>query len=225
MPTFTTSFTPPPPVSGLTLEADIEASAVKLTWDASGVAQVDFGGFRVYRSRDGGASFELLALLPLVDDVAYDDYAAPLNVPLTYRLTQSNLDFESDPVEASTELDSTAWHIVVPGDLSLTFPLTKLRGADLTARKVQDVFEPIGRPGKLVIGDVVQAEDGELSFLVMPDEPGKLELVRRVQARMEGGVTLKATDGSVWEVQYGDMKRTFTAAGVQELSLTFVGVG
>lgn len=225
MPAFSTSFSPPSAPGGFTIEADIPSSAVRLTWDPSGIAQVDFGGFRVYRSLDGGLTYELLAVLALVDDVAYNDYAAPLNTLLAYRLTQSDLDLESDPVEGTVSLDSSRWWVVVPEDLDLTFSIPKLRSATLTSPKVQDVYSPIGRAGKLVVGDVVQAEDGQIAFLAMPDNLGMVSLMKAIQSRMEGGIILKATDGSVWLVQYGSMTRSFTAVGLQEITIPFTGVG
>jgi hypothetical protein len=225
MPLFTTVFAPPSAPSGLSVEADIDASVIRLTWDSSAIAQVDFFGFRVSRSVDAGITWELLTTLPLVNDVSFDDYAAPLNVPLTYRLTQSNIDFESDPSEASTSLESLQWQVVVPGDASLTFGIPKMRSARLTGIKVQDVFSPIGRRGKLVVGEVVQVEDGEISFLAMPDKLGIVTLLRRIQDKMEGWILLKATDGSIFEVQYGSMSRSFTAVGYQEISIPFTGVG
>jgi hypothetical protein len=224
MPTFSTSFTPPPAVAGLNVEADVDASAVLLTWDPTTIAQVDFGGYRVSRSRDNGISWELLAHNTLVNDVDHADYSAPLNIPLLYRVTQSNLDFESEGAEAGVELASLMWWVVVPGDASATFGVPRHQEAALEGRKVQDVFSPLGRRGKVIVGDVVQAEDGQLTFLAMPDNLGVIELLRRVQSRMEGGVTLKATDGSVWQVQYGDIRRSFQKGGIQELSIPFYGV-
>lgn len=225
MPTFSTTFTPPSVPGGLLIEADIDLSAVHLTWDASDVAQVDFAGFRVYRSADNGVTWALIAQYPLVTDTEHFDYGAPLNTPLVYRLTQSNNDFESDPVEGSIDLPSDRWQIVVPGDASLTFAIPKLRSAGLTSPKIQDMFSPIGRPGKVAVGDVVQAEDGEIAFLVMPDNLAMVNLMKAVQAKMAGSLTLKATDGSVWQVQFGDLKRSFTNWGGQELSIPFSGVG
>lgn len=225
MPTFTTTFTPPAEVSGFELAADIERSAVDMTWDASAVAAVDFDGFRVYRSTDNGISWTLLARLAATTDTAYTDYLAPLNTPLLYRVTQATLDFESEPVEGSVELTTTRWWIVVPGDTNLTFSIPKLRSASVKSEKAQEEFRPVGRPGALVVGDVVHTESGDIAFLVLPDNLGMVALARAVQARMEGGITLKATDGSIWEVQFGDMSRTFTSYGGQELSIPFTGVG
>jgi len=224
MPTFTTTFTPPTAPSGFELAADLDLSAVVMTWDASAIAQVDFAGFRVYRSLDGGLTFDLLQILPLVSDVTYSDFEAPLNADLVYRLTQSNLDFESDPVDGSIMLASSQWHIVVPGDADLTFGIPKLRAASLTSPKVDDVFSPLGRPGKMVIGDTVQTEDGEISFIAMPGNLGMVALLKAIQSRMEGGIILKATDGSVWPVQFQSMRRTFTSWAGQEISIPFVGV-
>lgn len=225
MPTFTTLFAPPAPPGGFEIEADLDASRVRLSWLASSIPQVDFRGFRVSRSVDNGITFEEIAMLPVVTDVSHDDYDAPLNTPLVYRLTQSNLDFESEPVEGSVSLESARWQVVVPGNSGLTFSVPKLRSASLTSPKTQDVFSPIGRPGKIAVGDVVQAEDGAISFLALPDNLGMAALLRAIQGHMEGGVILKATDGSVWEVQFGDMTRSFNDYGGQEITIPFHGVG
>lgn len=224
MPTFTTSFTPPDPVGGFLIEAVLNESVVNLSWDPLSIADVDFGGYRVYRS-DDGVTFRLLALLTGVNDVEYHDYTCPLNTTAVYRVTQANLDFESDPVEGTVELASNQWWCVTPDDPSLTFPIRKIRGATLTSPKVQDLYAPIGRETRVAVGDVVQTEEGELSFLVMPDNPGMVALLKRVQARMDGGILLKAPDSLVHQVQYGSMTRSFTAIeGLQELTLPFAGV-
>lgn len=225
MPTFETDFAPPTAVTGLTIEASIVESVVRISWDPTAIAEVDFGGYRVYRSLDSGATFELLALLPGVNDVEYEDFAAPLNVVMVYRVTQSNLDFESDPVEGSVELASLQWWVVSPGDESLTFAIPKVRAASLTSPKVQEVFSPIGRPTRVVVGDVVQTEEGSLSFLAMPDNPGMVALLKRIQAQMEGAITLKSPDGVVHSVQFASMTRTYTTVpGMQEITIPFTGV-
>lgn len=225
MPTFTTEFTPPPEPSGLVIEADLEASAIRLSWDPTTILEADFDGYRVYRSEDG-VTWELLATLTGVNDVSYDDFEAALNKVLSYRVTQSNVDFESAPAEGSAELVSRTWWAVTPDDGSLTFPIPKVRGASMTSPKVQEVYSPIGRPTRIVVGDVVQTEEGELSFLVMPDQPGQVALLKRLQARMDGVLILKAPDGVVHRVQYGDMTRSFTRVeGLQEVTIPFIGAG
>lgn len=223
MPDFVTTFTPPDPVEGLTIEADLVESVVRVSWDPTIIAEVDFGGYRVYR--DTGDGFVLLELLTGVNDVAFSDYTAPLNTSLAYRVTQSNLDFESEGADGTVSLDTSAWWAVTPGDPSLTFAITKIRGATLTSPKVQELFSPIGRPTRIAVGDVVQTEEGELSFLAMPDNPGMIGLLKRVQAKMDGSLLLKAPDGVVHEVQYGSITRSFTnVPGLQELTLPFAGV-
>lgn len=225
MPLFTTSFAPPPEVGNLEIEVDLTFSRVVLTWDVSPTAEIDFGGYRVYRSSDNGVTWILLAVISGINTVTYEDFEAPLNQSLLYRVTQSNLDFESDPVEAGADMASTMWWVVVPDDSSLTFPIPKVRGASLTSPKVQDFYTPIGRPTRVAVGDVVLTETGELSFLAMPDNPGMVALLKRVQARMDGAIILKAPDGGVHRVQYGDMIRTFTnIPGMQEITIPFVGV-
>ncbi|MBA3403960.1 MAG: hypothetical protein H0U13_04605 [Gemmatimonadaceae bacterium] len=225
MPTFQTIFVPPSLPSGLELDADLDLSRVRLTWDASAIAQIDFAGFRIYRSLDNGLTFSLLTVLTLVTDVSYDDFEAPLNLPILYKLTQSNIDFESGPIDGSASLDSLMWWVVVPNDTTLTFPIAKVRGAQMTSPKTQDIFSPIGRATRIAVGDVVHSETGTLTFLAMPDNPGMIGLLKSIQARMDGGIILKAPDGVTHTVQYGDMTRSFTSiGGLQEVTIPFTGV-
>ena len=223
MPTFSTNFVPPPPLA-LTLEADLETSSIALSWPQTALLQEDFGGYRLSR-RIGTGDWVLLASYSQVDEVEYTDFSAPINATVTYRLVQASLDAESNPSEASTSMSSRMWWVVVPSDASLTFPIPKVRGVSITSPKVQEEYSPIGRRGKLVIGDVVQAEEGSLSFLVMPDNPGMVALLRAVQARMDGELLLKAPDGEVHSVRIGSITRAFTSVeGLQELSLPFTGI-
>lgn len=224
MPTFTTSFTPPSPPSGLLVEADLDLSAVLMSWDPTTIAQVDFGGYRVSRSLDG-IVWELLAVKTDVNDVSYQDFHAPLNRSVAYAVTQANLDIASEPATASVDLTSLAWYFVVPGDEALTFPITRQQEGDLSSQKIQDVFVAMGRRGKIVVSDVVMAEDGSVSLLVRPDELATIDLFKQLQALSEGTILLKATDGSVWPVQPGDLRRRFTRGGMQELSISVYGTG
>lgn len=224
MPTFVTDFAPPPDPSGFELAVDLPLSVVHLTWDTAAIAEVDFGAYRIYRSTDGVA-WVTLATITDINDVDYDDFEAPLNVSLTYRMTQSNLDFESNPVEGSVLLDSRQWWVVTPNDPSLTFAIQKVTSASLSSEKVQDFYVAVGRPGRIAVGDVVLSESGQLSFLVMPDNAGMVALLKRLQALMDGYIILKAPDGAIHHVQYGDMSRSFTKIeGLQEITIPFTGV-
>ncbi len=222
MPDFSTDFTPPPtPV--LTIEADLNASAIRLSWTATGILPEDFGGYRLLR-RVGSGDWVAIVEYNDQDSVTYDDFTAPINETVTYQITQFSVDVESEPAEASTRLSDKRWWIVTPADDSLTFPIEKIRGATLTSEKVQDVYNPIGRREKVVVGDVVQTEDGSLSFLVMPDNGGMIALLKLVQAKMDGELLAKAPDGSVHRVRVGTIVRNFTSVeGLQELSLPFIG--
>lgn len=225
MPLFSTSFTPPGALEGFNVEAVLEESVVRLTWQATSLEPEDFGGYRVYRSTDGGATFELLGLITDPATANHDDYEGPLNTSLTYRVTQANLDFESDPVEGTVSLSTLAWWAVTPNDESLTFAITKVRQAILSRPKVQETYAPMGRTTRVVVGDVVQTEEGSVTFLVMPDNVGMHALLRAIQARMDGALILKAPDGAIHFVQYGSITRSLTAVpGMQELTLPFAGV-
>lgn len=223
MPTFSTSFTPPPTLN-LALEADLNSSAVRLSWNATAIPEVDFGGYRLER-QVGDGDWEELVVYTDPDSVEYVDYRVPLNETANYRLTQFSIDAESGPADASTLIADRRWWFVVPGDDTLTFAIANIHQASMTRPKVQEEFSPMGRPGKVVVGDVVQAESGSLSFRILPDQPEQMSLIRRVQEKMTGELLVKAPDGGVHEVMIGTITRSFTKVpGWQEISLPLVGV-
>lgn len=225
MPTFSTQFEPPDPVEGLVVEGVLEESLVRLSWSPTVIPAGEFGGYRVYRSLDGGQTYQLLVHQLGVNEVSYEDVYAPLNTQATYRVTQADLDYESAPASAAVTLASLAWWIVTPNDPTMTFPVTGVFGAEMTSPKVQELFSPVGRDTKLAVGDVVQTEDGSLTFRVKPNQPQRVALMKAVQAQMEGFIILKAPDGVVHQVQFGAMTRRFTRIpGLQELSIPFSGV-
>ena len=225
MPLFSTDFAPPPALGGLTLFANNATSGIELEWEPSNLLAEDFGGYYVYR-QIGDGDYELITAFTELSSVTYTDFTAPLNTSIVYRVTQQNLDFESDPVQAATVLESLSWWVVTPEDLSTTFPIRKITSATLTSPKVQEAFRPIGRTTQVVVGDTVFTEDGALSFLVMPDNPASVALLKKVQAKMQGTLLLKSSDGDVHSVRFGDVSRSYTnIPGVQELSVPFLGAG
>ena len=222
MPLFSTDFVPPATLT-LTLEADLDSSLISLSWNQTALAQVDFAGYRVYR-KVGAGEWEVVAVYSLIDELSHNDYSVPLNTTITYRVTQSSLDAESAPAEASTVLASNRWWVVSPGNETLTFEIPKVRGVTLTSPKVQDVFSPIGRSSRVVVGDTVQTDDGQITFLVMPDNTGMRELLRAIQARMDGDLLLKAPDGDVHSARIGTITRNYTEVeGLYELTMPFIG--
>lgn len=225
MPLFSTDFAPPPALASLTLYANNATTAVELEWSPSALAPEDFGGYYVYRQL-GTDDYELIASFTEQSAVEYTDFTAPLNTSVVYRVTQHNLDFESAPVQGATSLSSRYWWVVTPEDLSTTFAIQKIRSVSLTSPKVQEAYRPIGRSTQIVIGDSVFTEDGAISFLVTPENPATVAMMKKVQAKMQGTLLLKSSDGDVHRVRFGDVSRSYTnIPGIQELSVPFLGAG
>ncbi len=224
MPFFSTVFNGPPTLP-LTVEVDIDSSAVRLSWPQTALAQSNFFGYHVYRSMDGGATWDELASIPLITTTSYSDFMVPLNQPVIYRLTQANSNVESAPAEGSATLETLQWWVVQPNNESMTFAIPKVTSVTLKRPRASDAFVAVGRSGKIIVGDVVQAEDGQLTFTMMPNRRPLLELLRRAQAREKGGFLLKAPDTTMWYVQFGDVSRSFTSWGGQEVTLPFTGIG
>lgn len=225
MPEFTTLFSPPPAPTGLTLEADLFASVIRLEWNATAIPPEDFAGYTVYRRMGDMTDWEEYAE---ASSPMFEDFHAPLNTDMSYRVTQSSVDYESGPAEASTNgLRDKRWWVVDEHDMMLTFPIPKVRAATIRSPKVMESYSPIGRRSKIAVSDVVQDEEiTELRFLMMPDDPHLAAMIRAAQARTFGYVMIKAPDGSMFHTQLSDMTRSFTAVeGLQEITLSAVSAG
>ena len=104
MPRFAAAFTPPDAIANL--QATASGAGVSLTWDPTTLAPGDFVAYHVSRSIADGPFVELASQTDPAD-VDFVDFAAPLGVPLTYRLVQQSIDNLSDPTDAPTMVD--AW--------------------------------------------------------------------------------------------------------------------
>jgi hypothetical protein len=225
MPTFSTDFVPPDPVTGLTLTADIPSSAMLLEWDATtlGGAFVDY---RVYRSTDAGASFELIGVIAIESESAFADYEAPLNVPIVYRVTVSTTDFESDPVEAGSGFNLDEWWLADPtGDVSRTFHLAYVTGWASRSPLERELYTALGRPKRIAVRGERLGEEGTVDIEAYPDNAAALwALLKDAQLHPTEYVLLKSPFGEVYRVTLGDIDRSRLGAGAQAITVPFVQI-
>ena len=223
MPTFSTTFTPPAPPSALTAFADVPASAIRLDWTSTALGG-DFRNYRVSRSLDAGVTFAVIAVITTEATSQYDDYTAPLDLPLTYRVTVSNLDFESAPAVASSELDVAQWWIVRPGDASLTFRLTYVDDHQKRRSKPQELYRALGRSRPIVVSGDQQGWEGTVRATVPHAYRAMVDRLVAAAALPDEYVLLKSPFGEVFAVQLGDIDVARGTAGSQTVTFPFTSV-
>lgn len=223
MATFSTAFVPPPPPAGLTVYANVPASAVELDWNATALGS-DFGGYRVYRSLDQGQTFELLALITSEVSASYNDYAAPLDTQLLYSITVANLDYESAPSQASSELDIAEWWLVRPGDLDLTFHLRHVDGYEDVTPRPSEAYVGVGADFELVVEGKQLGVRGSISVVITREDRELIVLTRRLASLADEYALLKSPFGEVYPIKMGEVRRTRGEAGIQTLSFPFAQV-
>ena len=225
MPLFTTHFVPPPILEGLTATA-VGGAAVVLEWFPTTLAAEDFVDYRVYRSLTGEATdYTLLAVHTDAAEVTFADYAAPLDRPVFYRVTQSNLDYESDPAEVETALEGCAWWLVTPGAPEASFEVPNVTGLESEWPLPSEEFTPLGRSRKLVESGLLLGEEGTATAHLEPEHhPAVLDLLRAAAAGTSAGLLLKTPYGEVFAVAVGTIARTRLPGGAQEVTFRYVEV-
>ena len=223
MPLFSASFVPPPALGELAISV-VDPAAVYLEWSPSTILPEDFGAYQVYRSV-AGAPFVLLATLEDQATTSYTDYAAPIGPDLAYRVTQSNLDEESAPLDATVAMDQCAWWLVTPGAPDASFEVPNVTGLESSWPLQSEEHEPIGRSHKLVETGLLLGEEGTATAYLEPEhDPGVLALLRGAAAGTSSEVLLKTPYGEVFAVSVGTIKRTRRPGGAQEVEFRFVAV-
>jgi len=223
MATFSTNFAPPAPITGLAAFANVDASSVDLTWDATALG-AGFRSYRIYRSPDGIAYSEVGIVL-IEADSAFSDYEAPLDVPLWYQVTVWNADEESAPVDVTSELDVSAWWFVTPGDGSNTFELRTVVGYSDGAPLQQEDYEPLGRSRKLVVTGELLGNEGSLTVNLSREDAATVDRLRQRSIDDTNAFhLLKSPFGEVFRIRLRSIGRSRGGAGRQVVTLPFVEV-
>lgn len=220
---FSTAFVPPPPLTDLTLFANVPASSVDLAWTATSHG-VDFGGYRVSRSLDGGLTWILLELITSESLITHRDYTAPLTVSLLYRVTVSTLDFESDPVFAATMIEASGWWMVRPADPALTFQLTWVDDHRKSRQRPREVYRPLGRSRPVVISGEQQGWEGSIRASVPHAYRAVIDNVVTIGGLADEFVYIKSPFGEVMPSQIGDIEVARGSGGHQTLTFPFTEV-
>lgn len=223
MPTFSSNFTPPASVTGLAAYANVPASSIDLTWDATALG-ANFRSYRVYRSLDG-VTYAEIGLILIEADSLWSDYDAPLDTPLWYSVTVWNADEESAPTEVTSELDVSQWWFVTPGDAANTFELRTVVGYDDEQPLQQEDYSPLGRNRKLVVTGELLGNEGALTANLSREDAAIIERLRErsIDDTNEFHL-LKSPFGEVFRIRLRGISRSRGGAGRQVVRIPFVEV-
>ena len=223
MPTFSTLFTPPSTPTDFTLTADILLSRVAMSWTATALG-VDFASYTISRSIDNGP-WQVIAIITTEAIVTFDDFEAPLNSSLQYRLTVTNTTgLESLPAEGAATLESRGWWLVTPGDPEQTFELRVVVDYDDRAPLEEERFMPLGRSKKLVVIGELMGVEGSIDVDLSREDAAIVGQIRDAALYAGTYVMIKSPFGDVYRSQIGTVERKRGVAGRQRVSFDFVEV-
>jgi hypothetical protein len=217
---FTTSFTQPPALTGLTATPDADVDAIELAWTASALAAAEFEAYLVYAKGSEGP-FELVATLTDQVTPAYTYRGAEHNTDVQIRVTQTNGWMESDPVEASASLDIDGFWWLRPDPLELRYVTP---GGFTAAPDVRtEDFKPL-RGGRFVL---TWGDAGNEWTLRMELRPEARDVLASLQADYRAGLVgiLKTPRAEAFYSKLTALPQTYAAAGFTEVTITGKEVG
>lgn len=223
MPTWTTAFTAPPELTGLTVTADPDTSSVVLAWTASAIAAAEFHRYYVYRREVASGAFVRAGEVDAQALPTFIDIAAPHGIAAEYYVTVSNGWAESAPSDtAAAVLDLLYW-IVHPDDPSLRFAVPHVSGYRESVNDGGQEFRALGRRAAVVVSAEALVPSGQFSSLLLPDEREVYYLLRRL-LDVTPWVYLKNPAGDVHKVKVRVSDKDHGQAGVQQVAVTWTGV-
>lgn len=172
--TFTTTFTAPDALTGLTLTPDTTLDAIVVAWDQSLVDPDEFYAYFVYVKLPG-KDFRLAATITEQDTFTYNLYAAAHNRETIVRISESNGFGESEFTEDSATLGGEEGTVdYIPGyNLVRPDQIVDLRYAFASPGDTQtdlEVFTPPRRGEKVVLNWGTGGYEHSLTFFAADRE-------------------------------------------------------
>jgi hypothetical protein len=203
---------------------------LKLTWNQT--ADANFTKYNIYRRLFGsGLQFTLLTSISDSTVLNYTDYSAGVGVKYEYKITQTSqppasnsVDSDIDAASAVTAAsESDNWWIVYEGDESLGVELY-VDSESRTNPYQEEIFEPFGRPRKVVVRYAQFGVEGSLSAYIPNDESS----VKMPKIKLLFGLSvplyLKTPFGDVYKVYFGTPTYEYATAGTVKLSVGYIEV-
>lgn len=221
MPTWTTSFSTPTTIAGLTATPDLDASAVDLAWTATALGAL-FWRYYIYRRDADTGILVRIGEVASESTPAFRDEEAP-HGPVTYAVTVSNGWAESDPPTNVTTTLPLDWWIVDPNDSALVFPIPHVNDYSETWDPQDERFDPLDADAPVIVTGALLPPNGTVSARLLPAELATFGLLKRVTMSVPY-VYLKDPFGDVYRVKLQKLRRSKDKAGARAISFDYTTV-
>lgn len=228
----TTSWTPPDPLTGVSVSAIEELAHIQLDWDTSTLADVDFSHYSVERRLVGESTWTVLASIGAKTTLQYKDASAGQGVAYEYQVVNykvipgdSPLASEGNDVLAAM-LESDIWFVIGnenPNDEVNSFELPVFDETH-TRPIQQEVFEPIAHARKKVARGNVLGYEGSLTLRWATGERTLAKTQLEFMAVNAGPHFLKSPFGDVWRVEFDAPDYKYSGGGNMLVEIGWVEV-
>lgn len=227
-----TGWLPPDPVTGLNVDAVVDSSYVELTWDVSGLADVDFYAYRVYRREPTDIEWETLSTISDKATTTYLDAFAGHGLIYEYKVTQFQVIAGDEPLESgegdivAIELDADTWYVIGNADVNDTSNSFELPVVDESHNEVvqQEIFEPVASARKKIVRGNVLGQEGTLDLMWPADERAEARQRLRFMTDEAGPHLLKSPFGETWLVEFDAPSYKYKSVGHLTASVGWVEV-
>lgn len=230
--TFTTAWTPPESIVGLSASVVEELSHIQLNWDISELADIDFLYYEVQRREVGTTSWTVIKRETGKTNTEWKDVAAGQGITYEYRVQQfknipGDTPLESDEGDVATAaLESDVWFVIGnedPYDEDHAFELP-IAGEAHTRPIQQEVFEPIASNRKKVARGNVLGYEGSLSIRWTTTERTTAKTQLDFLTTFPGPHLLKSPFGDVWRVEFDSPDYKYAGGGHLDVEIGWVEV-
>jgi hypothetical protein len=217
----TTSWTPPDPLTGVSVSVIEELSHIQLDWEISTLADVDFSHYSVERRLLGEVSWTVLASLTSKTTLQYKDASAGQGIAyeyqvINYKAIPGDAPLASDDnIVVSAMLESDVWFVIGnenPEDEVNSFELP-VSDENHTRPIQQEVFEPIAHARKKVARGNVLGYEGSLTLRWTTQERTEAKTQLAFLAESAGPHFLKSPFGDVWRVEFDAPDYKYSGGG------------
>lgn len=230
--TFSTSWTPPGDITGLSATVVEELSHIQLDWDASTLADVDFAYYAVYRRILGANAWYIIRIETSKSTVQWRDAFAGQGVGYEYKVLQWKAIAGDVPLPSgdgdilTAMLESDVWFVIGnenPYDEAHCFELP-IFGETHTRPIQQEVFEPIVKSRKKVARGNTLGFEGTLDIRWLSEERDNAKWYLDFLSTNQGPHILKSPFGDTWRVEFDSPDYKYTGGGHLGVTMGWVEV-
>jgi hypothetical protein len=178
--TFTTDFTQPPALTGLTITEDTDEKALLIVWNESGLTASEFYAYHV-EARTGDGQWRRVTTILSKGTHAFLYRAAVHNEDTIIRVVQDNGWMESEPVEDSGTVVAEGYWVRTASRIDELLHVTGHGPGDTQTRLER--LTPIGRPEELILDWGTTGYVG--AFDLLTNDRDQIERLRGYKADAE----------------------------------------